>query len=72
MLEDRRYTAEEVESMDYMEISKIRGTMLDRYFGEFDLDDYETCSHCPLENVCGECELYWGCGVWEESLGDDL
>lgn len=69
---EKKYTLEEVEMIDRNEIKKIEDTMINRYFEEFDLDDYETCSHCPLEDVCGECELYWGCGVWEESMGDDL
>ena len=72
MLEERRYTVEEVKAMDYMEIRKIRDVMYTRYEEEFYLDDYITCRHCPLEDVCGKCELYWGCGVWEESMGDDL
>ena len=69
---EKKYTMEEVEMMDVKEIKEIENTMLERYFEEFDLDDYETCEHCPLEDVCGKCELYWGCGVYEESMGDDL
>lgn len=30
------------------------------------------CEHCPLAQQCEEQELYWGCAVWEESMGDDL
>lgn len=69
---EKKYTLEEVEIMNRNEIKEIENIMLDRYYEEFDSDDYETCYHCPLEDVCGECELYWGCGVWEESMGDDL
>ena len=37
----------------------------------FDLE-CESCEGCPFAAVCGELELFWGCGVWEESMGKDL
>jgi len=30
------------------------------------------CEHCPHAAVCGELGLFWGCGVWEDSMGEDL
>ena len=30
------------------------------------------CEVCPFANICGKEELYWGCTVWEYSMGDDL
>ena len=32
----------------------------------------EGCEGCPFAAVCGEHELFWGCGVWEEAMGEDL
>lgn len=28
--------------------------------------------HCPYAEMCERGELYWGCGVWKECMGDDL
>lgn len=38
------------------------------------LDQYgaEGCAHCPYAEQCKARELYWGCGVWEEQMGEDL
>lgn len=30
------------------------------------------CEHCPYAEQCGAEELFWGCGVWEEQMGEDL
>ena len=32
----------------------------------------EGCEDCPFAAVCGEQELFWGCGVWEDMMGEDL
>lgn len=37
----------------------------------FDLE-CKDCKDCPFSAVCGKLELFWGCGVWEESMGEDL
>ena len=37
----------------------------------FDLE-CEGCEGCPFAAVCGEHELFWGCPVWEEEMGEDL
>jgi len=37
----------------------------------FDLD-WEDCESCPFATVCGEHELFWGCMIWEEEMGEDL
>jgi hypothetical protein len=37
----------------------------------FDLE-CESCEECPFKSVCGEHELFWGCGVWETAMGEDL
>ena len=30
------------------------------------------CEDCPLADMCEAHELFWGCGVWEDSMGEDL
>ena len=30
------------------------------------------CQRCPYRERCEIEALYWGCGVWEESMGEDL
>lgn len=32
----------------------------------------EMCAHCPYREECEPKELFWGCGVWETEMGDDL
>lgn len=32
----------------------------------------DVCEVCPFAERCGREELYWGCGVWEEMMGEDL
>ena len=39
------------------------------------LEEYgceHACEHCPYAEQCSAQELYWGCVVWEEQMGDDL
>ena len=37
----------------------------------FDLE-CEGCEGCPFAAVCGEHELFWVCGFWEDSMSEDL
>ena len=30
------------------------------------------CADCPFHVQCEKEELWWGCSVWEESMGEDL
>jgi hypothetical protein len=32
----------------------------------------DCCEFCPYYEQCCAEELYWGCGVWEDSMGEDL
>ena len=32
----------------------------------------EYCEQCPHYQECEEQELFWGCSVWEEEMGEDL
>lgn len=38
----------------------------------FDFDDDMTCENCPLKEECGLYELYYGCIVWADEMGEDL
>lgn len=31
-----------------------------------------SCEECPFKDSCKSEELFWGCGVWEDSMGEDL
>lgn len=35
-------------------------------------EDVDYCEGCPHRDRCGSEELFWGCGVWEDSMGEDL
>lgn len=32
----------------------------------------KNCEICPFYNTCEKEGLYWGCGVWEDGMGEDL
>lgn len=34
--------------------------------------DLTTCENCPFANECEELQLFWGCAVWEDEMGEDL
>ena len=38
----------------------------------FDITEGHTCENCPLAEECELHELWWGCGVWEDGMGEDL
>ncbi len=38
----------------------------------FDITEGHTCETCPLAAECELHELFWGCGVWEDGMGEDL
>lgn len=60
-------TFEELQTMTVEEIHAITWTM------ELITEELEqTCETCPLRDVCGQEELFWGCGAWEDSMGEDL
>lgn len=39
---------------------------LEERFGE------QGCEHCPYRERCEAEELFFGCGVWETQMGEDL
>lgn len=30
------------------------------------------CEGCPYRDRCHSEEIFWGCGVWEDYMGEDL
>ena len=30
------------------------------------------CDYCPYSDVCDKHELFYGCAVWEDEMGNDL
>ena len=39
---------------------------------EFGGDLDPACERCPYADRCQREELWWGCGAWEQSMGEDL
>jgi len=31
-----------------------------------------SCANCPYHKACEKNELYYGCSVWENEMGEDL
>ena len=60
--------------MTLVEMRKV-DKLVEEMFGGYGLttDECEcVCDACPFAERCGEEELYFGCGVWEEMMGEDL
>ena len=69
---NKTYTIDEVKAMTFIEKINIMNEVKP-LFDEDDEFDYEaTCDTCPFRNVCGDMELFWGCGHWEMMMGEDL
>ena len=32
----------------------------------------QACNECPYRKKCYDKKLYFSCGVWEETMGEDL
>ena len=54
---------------NYNEFIKIYNEMIE---AEGYDADRNYCEGCPHANECGKKELFWGCQVWEDSMGEDL
>ena len=39
---------------------------------EYGGDLEPACARCPYAEQCKTQELYYGCGAWEQAMGDDL
>lgn len=54
-----KWTAEELEVLEgLMEFVEAEGE--------------EVCDRCPFAEECSRGEWFWGCGVWEAYMGEDL
>ena len=42
----------------------------DREYSMEELD--KMCECCPYAEQCQTQQLYWGCGIWEAQMGEDL
>lgn len=68
--------------MSYKDMMKNTAytTMMDAFYKAMDADtisaqdieDMTWCDRCPFASICSTDELFYGCGVWEEMMGDDL
>lgn len=57
----------------YLMTSEFDGTPMLTYKGEELIEECgSACESCPFKQLCKDVELWWGCGVWEEEMGDDL
>ena len=53
-------------------MTKEMTTTIDNLFEAVNYDCEACCERCPYAERCGKEELFWGCGVWEASMGEDL
>jgi MoaA/NifB/PqqE/SkfB family radical SAM enzyme len=48
---------------------------MDKFYEEATKEEIEKmtwCKRCPFREECGKADLFYGCGVWEEYMGEDL
>ena len=49
--------------------------MREKIWAMMDAEDYNpktACEKCPFAEQCRREELFYGCGVWEDQMGEDL
>lgn len=69
----KNMTQDEAYAKGYVKTSKVDGApMLTYEGGVFIAKCGGACESCPFEQLCEDVELWWGCYVWEEEMGDDL
>lgn len=56
---------------EFKEVQKKMDMVWD-LFEENDYDAEKTCRECPFRAECKASDLCYGCGVWEELMGEDL
>ena len=55
-----------------MKMTKEMKMMIEEIYEEVGYDCEACCARCPYAQQCSKEEIYWECGVWEDSMGDDL
>lgn len=49
---------------------------IDRFYETLDAEGFDEerdyCEGCPCRETCRRDETFWGCGVWEMYMGEDL
>ncbi len=56
--------------MDRHEFYEVTGELAELVEAGGELET--ACERCPYRAQCRQDELWWGCGAWEQSMGDDL
>lgn len=58
--------------MDHEELEfwRVTGELAELVEAGGDLEP--ACAQCPYADRCQQEELWWGCGAWEQSMGEDL
>lgn len=56
--------------MDRHEFYEVTGELAELVEAGGELET--ACERCPYRARCRQDELWWGCGAWEQSIGDDL
>lgn len=54
-----------------MTTKEMMNAYVDTYY---EVADYskDWCEGCPVKAQCHTEELFWGCGIWEDEMGEDL
>ena len=54
-----------------MTAKEMMNAYVDTYYEVADVDR-DWCAGCPVAHECATSELFWGCGIWEDEMGEDL
>ena len=56
-----------MDKREFYEVTDELATLVE-YGGELE----PACAQCPYAKQCKAQGLYYGCGAWEQAMGDDL
>lgn len=68
----KKYSIEEIQNMSEDEFNDIIDNISVIFFRNKEINLDETCINCPFNDVCGKIKLFYQCGIWEDSLGENL
>ena len=67
--------------MYYVIIEREKGKKMSEWMSKAEREFFDyceehgcprSCEECPFKDSCKSEELFWGCGVWEDDMGEDL
>lgn len=58
--------------MNFIRLTEEMKKVIEELYAKVNYNPDDCCELCPYYRLCCHEELYFGCGVWEDSMGEDL